>query len=399
MPRFAPFPGVRYDTARVDLADVTAPPYDVIDADERAALAARSPFNAVHVDSPVPEPGVDCYEEAAARFLDWQHGGVLVTDEPSLYIYRMSFADEHGRARQTTGVIGALGLEPPGDGDVLPHEHTTPKAKSDRLDLLRATAANLSPIWCLSLADGLSKLCDPAAATAIGRWHDLDGVEHSLWRLADPDAIAAITDTVASAPVVIADGHHRYETSLTYLHERAARGAVGTADATMTFVVELADEQLTVQAIHRLVSGLPDGFDTLAALEPWFEPVTAEAPDVSLLDRMEEAGALALVLPGAAWLLHPRSARGGDVDAVRAAEALASFPPHELRYQHGVGTVLDAVRDGRAEAAILLRPVSVAQIADTAHARDRFPPKTTFFWPKARTGLVFRPLDRPFSTQ
>src|SRR4051794_1935275 len=152
----------------------------------------------------------------------------------------------------TLGVIGALGLEPPGQGDVLPHEHTTPKAKSDRLDLLRATTANLSPIWGLSLSEGLSKLLEPDAAVALGRWSDGDGVGHELWRIDDERAIGRITETVGSAPVVIADGHHRYETSLAFAAERAD---LTGATATLCYVVELAPDQLTVRPIHRLVRG------------------------------------------------------------------------------------------------------------------------------------------------
>src|SRR4051794_17831335 len=153
----------------------------------------------------------------------------------------------------TLGVIGALGLEPPGTGDVLPHEHTTPKARSDRLDLLRATTANLSPIWGLSLARGLSKLLDPSDARPLGSWTDDDGVGHELWQLTESSAIDSVIETVSTAALVIADGHHRYETCLGFAQERPdLRGAA----ATLCFVVELVDEQLTVQPIHRLLQGL-----------------------------------------------------------------------------------------------------------------------------------------------
>ena len=163
MPRFEPFHGIRYATD--DLSLVTAPPYDVIDAGERAALAARSPHNVVHIDLPV---GEDPYAGAARTFRGWIADGTLTVDTPSLYLYRMTFTDEAGTPHHTLGVLGALGLEPPGEGDVLPHEHTTPKAKSDRLQLMRATEANLSPVWGLSLASGLSKLLDTDAAETIG---------------------------------------------------------------------------------------------------------------------------------------------------------------------------------------------------------------------------------------
>jgi uncharacterized protein (DUF1015 family) len=209
VPRFDPFPGIRY--ASEDLALVTAPPYDVIDAAERAELAARSPHNVVRIDLP---EGDDPYVTAAATFQGWIADGTLTVDEPSLYLYRMTFADEAGGSHHTLGVSGALGLEPPGVGDVLPHEHTTPKAKSDRLQLMRATEANLSPVWGLSLASGLSKLLDTDAADALGEWSDGDGVVHALWRNTDPGASADVAAAVASAPVVVADGLLRYETSL-----------------------------------------------------------------------------------------------------------------------------------------------------------------------------------------
>ena len=264
MPLFAGFCGIRY--ADDDLSMVTAPPYDVIDDEERAALIARHPHNAVRID--LHREGEDPYAMAGTTFASWQRDGVLTTDTPSLYLYRMSIDGE-----STLGVIGALGLEPPGTGDVLPHEHTTPKARSDRLDLLRATTANLSPIWGLSLAAGLSKLLEPEAATALGRWSDGDGVEHELWRIDDDAVIGRIVDSVGSAPVVIADGHHRYETCLAFAAERA--DLIG-ATATLCYVVELAADQLTVRPIHRLLRGVT--IDNLEdALRTEYELDVAEA--------------------------------------------------------------------------------------------------------------------------
>jgi uncharacterized protein (DUF1015 family) len=397
MPRFEPFAGVRYDTDRVALADVTAPPYDVISDDDRAELAARSPYNAVHIDCPgVPGAGPDCYRVAADRYREWRRDGVLQTDDqPSLYVYRMTFTDERGQVRSTIGVIGALGLEEPGTGDVLPHERTTPKAKSDRLELLRATQTNLSSVWGLSLAEGLSKLVDPAGAAPLGAWLDDAGVHHELWRTDDAAAIDAVVDAVAGSPVVIADGHHRYETCLVYRTERPDLSAAG---ATMAWIVELAEDQLAVGAIHRLIAGLPDDFDFLAALSPFFalEDLAPGDSLAGLTERMDEAGALALVHAHGTALLRPRpDAFAGivDLDSARLDVALAKFPPHSLTFQHGADRVAAAVASGAAQAAVLLRPVSVAQIADVAHRRDRMPPKTTFFQPKPRTGLVFRPLD------
>lgn len=398
VPRFEPFRGLRYDTSRVDLAAVTAPPYDVIDGEGRAALAARSPYNAVRIDLPEDEGGEDRYAVARRLLGEWQADGVLVLDEePSFYAYRMTYEDEEGRPRHTTGVIGALELSPPGDADILPHEHTTPKAKSDRLAMLQACRANLSAVWGLSPAAGLSALCD--GGEPIGSWTDEDGVDHALHRIDDPDRVAAITALVATEPVVIADGHHRYETSLAYRDERRAEagGAGGPYDLAMTYVVELADEELTVRAIHRLIGALPDGFDLPAALEPFFELTPTDVPDEHVSRRMVEAGSLCLVLRGGrAFLLRPKPeamAGARDLDSSRLDVALAALPPHELWFQHGWDNVLRAVEKGEAQAGVLLRPATVAQIAATAHGGERMPPKTTFFHPKPKTGLVFRPLD------
>src|SRR5688500_9027934 len=153
MPRFEPFRGVRYadDVARTD--DLLAPPYDVIDADEQLRLEERSPYNAVRVELPRDGEAGDRYAEAHRLFQAWLADGVLrLDDEPSFYVYRMGFRDETGRPRQTAGVLGALELTRPDEGQILPHEQTTPKALDDRLHLLRATGVNLSPIWALSLA-------------------------------------------------------------------------------------------------------------------------------------------------------------------------------------------------------------------------------------------------------
>jgi uncharacterized protein (DUF1015 family) len=389
VPRFEPFPGIRYATD--DLSLVTAPPYDVIDSTEREALAARHEHNVVRIDLPVGDG--DPYATAGALFKAWQADGVLAADAPSLYLYRMRFTDEAGRSHDTLGVIGALGIEPSGEGDVLPHEHTTPKAKSDRLQLLRATAANLSAVWGLSLASGLSKLLDPDAAHPIATWSDDDGVEHALWQVTDANTIDGIVEAVSSAPVVIADGHHRYETSGQYRTERrAGADAPGGYDLTLCFVVELVDDQLTVQPIHRLITGLPSGTDVAAALAATFTVGELEPlPDPKVIDRLVADGCLALVTREGMRTLTPKDAAGG-LDTARLDAGLTALPAHDLTYQHGVGNIVRAVTDGTADAGVLLRPVSVAQIQATAHAREKMPPKSTFFWPKPRTGIVFRDL-------
>jgi uncharacterized protein (DUF1015 family) len=393
--RFEPFPGIRYDLDRSDLGRVIAPPYDVIDAAQRAALAARDPHNAVRIDLPDEADGDRRYELARQQLEAWLAEGVLVTDErPSFTVYRMTATDDAGVELRTTGVIGALELSPPGT-DILPHEHTTPKAKSDRLDLLRSCRANLSAIWGLSLAKGLTDLL-PVDGAPLADLVDEDGVRHTVWRIDDPAACAAIAGAVAEQPIVVADGHHRYETSLAYKGERAAAdGDAGLAGSTMAYVVELVEDELTVHAIHRLIGGLPEGTDVLAALAPWFDDAGAPPADTPITAAMAAAGCLALVLPDREVLLRPRPdalADARDLDSSRLDVGLAALPAHELRFQHGTDNVRAAVRSGAAQAGVLLRPASVAQIEATAHGGERMPPKTTFFHPKPKTGLVFRSL-------
>jgi uncharacterized protein (DUF1015 family) len=406
MPRFEPFTGIRYSPGVVGgedqpLDDVVAPPYDVISPERRAQLAARHKNNAVHIDLPVADGNRSPYEVAAELFGRWQRDGVLARDpEPAFYTYRMDIVDESGQPRRTVGVIGELELSRPGEGDVLPHEHTTPKAKSDRLEMLRATHANLSAVWGLSPAKGLTALLEPS--TRLAHWTGSDGTRHELGRIDDPVRIEAIRAAIATAPVVIADGHHRYETSVAYRDEARARTThAGGAERTMMFIVELVEDELTVLPIHRLITGLPHQFDIEAALAPFFDvqPLPADTGgDVTaaITQTMADAGALCLVLADRARLLVPRpeAMRGArDLDSSRLDVALAALPAHELTFQHGVDHVVAKVRRGEAQAGVLLRPVRVAQIAEIAEGGERMPPKSTYFHPKPSTGALFRAFD------
>lgn len=390
MTRFEPFRGLRYDRSAVRLDQVIAPPYDVIGPSERSTLAHRSPYNSVRVELPEADlqHGLDRYRVAADLLASWWAEGVLVPDlEPAFYPYRMTSPD--GRA--TTGVLGALGVE--GD-DVLPHEQTMPKPRSDRLDLLRATEVNVSPIWGLSLAPGVTATFEPSGPPA-GDAVDDDGVRHQIWILHDPGSVNEVRSAVGSAPVVVADGHHRYETARTYRQERGP----GPADKVMALVVELAEEQLTVGPIHRTVADLPPGTDVRAAAERWFDTLHAGPPTERVVSALGESRSLALLTPEDAWLLTPRSetyeAAGSDLDSSLVDLVMAELPPYEVAYRHSWEEAWSAVDGGEAQAAFLLRPVTVAQIATWAAARRRMPPKTTYFSPKPRTGMVFRPLSAP----
>lgn len=398
MPRFEPFAGLRYKMS-ADIGDVTAPPYDVIEEDERVTLAARSPFNAVHVELPVDEDdgSGDRYQRAARHLREWRERGILAPDDPeALYLYRMGYHDEGGNARQTTGVIGALELSGPEEGEILPHEETTPRAKSDRLQLLQATKTNLSPIWCLSQARHLSAFAEPLGPP-FARCTDEDGVHHRLWRVTSPAVVDGLVEVVASAPVIVADGHHRYETALAYRDQCRAEGAgEGGHDFILALVVELADSELSVQAIHRVLSGLPADLDMAETLSPWFrcEP---HREDATLTTAMTREGALGLVLPdGSSSLLMPRRdafpEELPDLDASRLEVARAGLASHQVSYHHGADAATGEVTGCPGTAAVLLRPATVDQIGESARRGVRMPAKTSWFHPKPRTGMVFRSL-------
>ena len=394
MPRFTPFAALRYSADTID--DLIAPPYDVLSASDLDELNARSPHNITHIDVPRESDGPDRYQTAAATMQRWIADGVLVADRTlSFTIYRMRFTDATGAARDIAGVLGGLEVVDEGGRGVLPHERVTPKASTDRLDLTRATRANLSPVWGLSLATGLTELlaapAEPIASVTV------DGVEHVVERVSDPVRIDAIAAAIASDDVLIADGHHRYGISRTYRDERRAEsgGDAGPAEDTLAFISELVAEQLSVEAIHRLYRDV-SWDDLTAALDARFERTPGGEVSPSTLATMEARGVLCLVgADGTGQWLTPRQ---GAFDDLRALDGLwledtLQGVGHQVAYQHGVDLAVQSVRTGDATAAVLIRPVSVAEIERTAREGALMPPKSTFFTPKLRTGLVIRSVD------
>jgi uncharacterized protein (DUF1015 family) len=390
VPRFEPFAAIRYATD--DLASVVAPPYDVLSNADVDVLQARSPHNVVWID--VPRGGEDRYQLAAQTMRAWLDERILAIDpEPSFTIYRLRFTDPAGARRDIAGVLGALELVDPEAGGVLPHERTTAQASTDRLDLTRATAANMSPVWGLSLASGLTELLKEPGE-ALGSVTN-EGVEHVVERVTNPQRIAAIRECLAADDVLIADGHHRYGISRTYRDEvREATGRTDTpAELTLAFVNELIEEQLSVAAIHRLYADI-ELADLVQALARSFDLVPIERPSSEIIAALQKEGFLILVGREAAWRMR---ARPGRFDGVRALDggwletALADVRL-TVTYQHGLDETLHEVDSGRASAAVLIRPVSVAEIERTAREGLLMPPKSTFFTPKLKTGFVIRSL-------
>ena len=388
MPQFEPFRALRYST-KYSLGDVCSQPYDVQSDADRESYARRNTHNIVHLDLPV---GPDAYREAAKTLSSWIESGALQLDaEPSFTLYRMKFVDSAGRARETVGVIGALQIEEPNSKEVLPHEQTTPKAKTDRLDLTRATQANLSPIWGLSLTPQLSTaLVEPGEL--LGAFTDENGVQHIVERVSNRARCAVVSKLIAQNPVVIADGHHRYAISRTYRDENAQ---LASAKSTLCYINELIDEQLSVAAIHRLYSDVETG-SLLTQLEKFFDITDLPTLTPSIIAKMSQDSHLTFVAPtGQAKSLKPKSEMFTGVrnlDSVFLEHALAEIEK-SVSYQHGFSEVTAQLKTSKYTAAILIRPVSVSEIQRTAAEGLLMPPKSTFFTPKLQTGLVIRPLS------
>ncbi len=395
MPRFEPFHALRF-ADNGNLGVYCAPPYDVLSDYDRQQLAAQSAHNIVHIDLPIADPPSDAYANASHLLQSWIKDGVLQRDdEPSLTLYRTSFTDETGKSRNIVGVIGSLEVVDEGAGGVLPHEQTTPKAKTDRLDLTRATDANLSPVWGLSTKIGLSALLSEPGEP-VGSVVDAEGVIHRVERVVDKNRIEAICAAVSSSPVVIADGHHRYAISRTFRDEvRARTQSKDTgAELTLTYINELVEEQLSVAAIHRFYNGA-SADDLRRALTQFYTFEAATSVDDNTLQEMNKRGSLVFIddRMSVSWMTPKVGVFDSirELDSARLEYALAGVD-HTVGYQHGATEVQELVASGRATAAILIRPVSVDEIKRTANEGLLMPPKSTFFTPKLRTGLVMREL-------
>lgn len=419
-----PFRALHYDPGVTGGLDpVTSPPYDVIDPEQRAALAARSPWNVVRVDLPEPaEPGGDRYAEAARILEAWrQEGAVLQDPEAHYWALTQEYTGPDGQARTRTGFFAAVRIEDYGPGRIRPHERTHPGPKEDRLRLTRATRTNLSPIFSLYQdPDGraTSALAEATTGEPWATQEDDDGTVNSLWRLPAEGATPVLEEVLAASELLIADGHHRYETARVYAEEV---GGEGPQRYVMMNLVALEDPGLTVFPTHRLVSGLLDDPDRAGELRAeigrCFEvselgseselPPGGTAPDGRLqfgyLDAAERRP-LRLVLR----------------DQAIADEALAGFPEpyrrldtavlealilcgplglteNDISHLNGLGysrsdeEALAMVGQGY-DAAFFLSGVPVSQIREIAAAGVNMPPKSTFFTPKVPTGLLFHAL-------
>jgi uncharacterized protein (DUF1015 family) len=418
MAEVQPLKALHYDLKAVGSLDaVAAPPYDVIDDAMRAELVAKSPFNVVEVDLPVAPGGGDPYLHACTTFEAWRQQGIVIHDrEPALWPATQDYTTPDGDQRTRRGFLCRVRVEDYGPGRIRPHERTQPGPKEDRLNLTRATRANLSPIFSLfpDPAGAAWRALEPStAAPPFGSATDADGTTTTIWRCADEGALAAVADALRDAELLIADGHHRYETARVYAEEV---GGEGEHRYTLMFLCSMSDPGLTVLPTHRLLTGLDGKRDALrAAIEASFE--------VEPVDR--DAAAPATPAGGAiefGYVDGDRSARLTLKDPATADRVLAGKPDAYRRldtalleglilkealglteddiarqagvtYAKSTRAALDAVAHGTAGAAFLLRATPVEQVQEVAATGESMPPKSTFFHPKVPTGLVFNPLE------
>ena len=404
MPTIRPFPGIRYREAS-ELRDLTCPPYDVISPEEQARLHERSEYNAIRLELARPGEEGARYEHVADTFRTWMENDVLAVDEPSLYVYRQDFVDQRGRRRRVAGVIGALELEEFGTSSgVLPHEKTMPGPKEDRLALMRALGMNVSPIYAIYRGKSeLGPFFDSLEGrNPDGRFADPSGILHRLWVISAPAEIDLLSAAVAPGPLVIADGHHRYETALQFAAETGG-GPDGTGSI-MCFCVDADAEELVVLPYNRAVRSSDDVRDVRAKLISDFHGhAIAEEEIQGYLDTSEMDHPFVAILADGAVAGGISNdqviARTGErhqawlaLDVVALHEALipAVFGDVEdLRFSKDPDEVARSVDEGWT-AGFLLRAMDAAEVVDVASSGERMPQKASYFWPKAITGLVFR---------
>src|SRR5829696_5779197 len=411
-----PLKTLRYDLDVAGaLEDLIAPPYDVIDDEGRAELAARSPYNVVELDLP------RSYDAAAQTLDEWRRNGVLVQeDEPAVWALRQDYTAPDGSTRSRTGFFARVRVEDYGAGRIRPHERTHPGPKQDRLRLTRATRANLSPIFSLFPDPGgaaTESLAHAMGGEPFAVASDGEGTRNTLWRVADPEQIAALQAALADAELLIADGHHRYETARAYADEL---GGEGDHRYVLMFLVALDDPGLLVFPTHRLLTDLKDSDKKQIAIrdaarrdfeiEPLEDARELEPPaddgrvafgymdsflkrpfrltlkDLKIADdalagmpepyrRLDTAVLEALVLRGALGMSED------DISQLRG-----------LDYSKNLEDAVERVQSGAADAGFFMRATPVEQVREVAAAGESMPPKSTYFYPKVPTGLVFNPL-------
>jgi uncharacterized protein (DUF1015 family) len=386
VPSVSPFIGLLFEPERVGpLELVTAPPYDVVGPEQERRLHAASPHNVVRLilgrDQPGDDDANNKYTRAASTLRTWQDDGVLVrTPAPAWYPYRMRFHFQ-GRERTIRGLICQVALEPWG-GSIVPHEQTFPAPYADRMTLLRAVRANLSAVYALfrGPCEPLRRLfTDVESQPPVRDVIDDDGVEHSLWTLQED--VDDIPGWLRHEELLIADGHHRYSVALGFREEMRALEGPGPWDHMMMLLVDAAAEDPPVLPIHRVLLAGPVPGEGTAVRDLAEVLATVRDDDLTYGTATREDG----------QVIHRVAALKGDPPTVSALHEQV-LPASPLRFVPDAAIAEDLVRSGEGTAAFFLPPTRVEHIRTVIERGDRLPQKSTYFWPKPRTGIVIRPL-------
>jgi len=424
MPEIVPFRGIVYGPgADSDASKLICPPYDAISTEKQRELYESSDYNAVRLELPAEE---DPYAAAADRMREWLASSALVRDEePALYPCFQTFEDEQGVSRTRKGVFVALRLYEPSEGKVLPHERTLSGPKADRLKMFRQTGANLSSIFGLFADESRSSdklLGEFAEGHEPVVDAEFDGVQNRMWRMSDPELTAQFASMLDELTVYIADGHHRYETGLVYSKEQAAANPAHTGREPYNYILaylsNIYDEGLLIRPIHRLVHGLQAfGVESfIAKLDRQF--TVWELPGRGALDEFLATGGehpcYGVVLPEMVLgiALDPKPSEVLAASVPESLQELDVVVLHDLvlgqmlgiepdavekesnlTYASSTDEVFDAVASGAAQVGIVLRPTGADQVMSVSRSGEAMPQKSTWFYPKVMTGMVFRSLE------
>lgn len=438
MAHIEPFRALRYDPSRVSISQVVTQPYDKISPEMQEGYYAASPHNLVRVilgkEHAGDHNGENRYSRAAQFFGDWRHQGIFVQDsEPSLYLYVQRFTVPGGKAEMERRGFIALGrIEDYSAGVVFRHEQTLAKPKADRLNLLRATKAHFGQLFMLysDPAAEIESLLAPGGSRSAPDLETKDeyGVSHRLWKISDPRVVNLVQDKMRDKKLVIADGHHRYETALNYRNERRVAAGPASSDAlppyelVMMTLINMDSPGMVILPTHRVVHGLP-AFSSAAFRQGASEYFSVDEADISVDPAraeviLREAGrmgtALLAITRDRVYLLDRAKLVTSDIFAGWSLrqQALDVVQLHKLllegvlgiseeaireqknvRYIRDIGDAMAQVRSGAADIAFLMNPARMAQVRDIAFAGEVLPQKSTDFYPKLLTGLTIYALE------
>jgi uncharacterized protein (DUF1015 family) len=412
MNHFSPFKGTRYNKEKVIIKKVVSPPYDVISLQQRDSFYEQDPHNVIRLEL---NRDADPYQGAKKFFDEWKRDNILIRDEaPGYYIYYQTFTMPEGAQVTRRGILGRLKVTPYSEGNVLPHEQTLPKAKEDRFKLLEAAHTNFSPIFGLIDDEALIFDHTADAVTANPPLADIDEklasgntVRHTLWRLSDPALVTRIEKLVSAKKIVIADGHHRYETSVTFA---ASHPEIHGADHIMIYLANIHGEGTAILPTHRILHGVSgfNEYEFLSQLKKIFRIEIKEkrGDALALLSERDVLTVIQFSEEPRFVVVYDEAASGSALERLpvyrlheKILKPIAGLTQEQidaktnLLYPHSVKELDEMIANTPCDAAFILRSVTPAEMLAVTKEGNFMPQKSTFFYPKLLTGLVFHEFE------